>query len=75
MTITLLWSIGILINFLLPGNLTFEHVTELRRLTSFWGEQFSLPLGELNPWRLLADSASLLILVYTLDGHSAAMAS
>jgi signal transduction histidine kinase len=66
-TITLLWSIGILVNFLLPGNLTFEHVTELKRLTSFWGEQFSLPLGELNPWRLLADLASLLILVYTLD--------
>jgi signal transduction histidine kinase len=66
-TITALWSIGILINFLLPGNLTFEHVTELKRLTSFWGEQFSLPVGELNPWRLLADIASLLILVYTLD--------
>ena len=66
-TITLLWGIGILINFLLPGNLTFEHVTALKRLTSFWGEQFSLPVGELNPWRLLADIASLLILVYTLD--------
>ncbi len=66
-TITLLWSIGMLINFLMPGNLTFEHITELKRLTSFWGEQFSLPVGELNPWRLLADIASLLILVYTLD--------
>ncbi|MBG7602513.1 MAG: GHKL domain-containing protein [Gammaproteobacteria bacterium] len=65
--ITLLWSTGILVNFLLPGNLTFEHITELKRLTAFWGEPFSLPVGELNPWRLLADLASLLILVYTLD--------
>jgi len=66
-TITALWSMGILVNFLLPGNLTFEHVTELKRLTTYWGEPFSLPVGELNPWRLLADLASLLILVYTLD--------
>ena len=65
--ITLLWSIGMLVNFLLPGNLTFEHVSELKRLSAFWGEQFSLPLGELNPWKLLADIASLLILVYALD--------
>ena len=66
-TITLLWSMGILINFLSPGNLTFEHITELKRMTSFWGEPFSIPVGELNPWRLLGDLASILILVYTLD--------
>lgn len=65
--ITLLWSIGMLINFLSPGNLTFEHINELKRMTSFWGEQFSFPVAELNPWRLLGDLASILILVYVLD--------
>ncbi len=66
-TITALWSIGILINFLSPGNLTFYHITELRQLTAFWGEQFTIPVGEINPWKLLADIASMLILLYTVD--------
>lgn len=66
-TITLLWSIGILINFLLPGNLTFIHVAELQQQTAFWGEEFAIPVGIANPWKLLVDIASLLILLYTLD--------
>jgi signal transduction histidine kinase len=65
--ITALWSAGILINFLMPGNLTFYEVTELNYQTSFWGESFALPIGVLNPWRILADIASLLILVFTVD--------
>jgi len=65
--ITALWSAGILINFLAPGNLTFYEVTELNYHTSFWGEVFSLPAGKVNPWKILADIASLLILIYTVD--------
>jgi len=66
-TITILWSIGILINFLSPGSLTFYHITELRQLTAFWGERFTIPVGEINPWKLVADIASILILLYTMD--------
>lgn len=65
--ITVLWSVGILINFLVQGNLTFYQVTELNYLTTFWGESFALPVGEVNPWKILADIASLLILLYTVD--------
>jgi signal transduction histidine kinase len=65
--ITALWSAGILINFLMPGNLTFYQVTALNFQTTFWGESFALPIGIVNPWKILADIASLLILVYTVD--------
>ena len=65
--ITVLWSAGITINFLMPGNLTFHQITELTYQTSSWGEAFTLPVGELNPWGNLANIASLLILIYTVD--------
>jgi signal transduction histidine kinase len=65
--ITALWSAGIFINFLMPGNLTFYEVTALNFQTTFWGESFALPIGIVNPWKILVDIASLLILVYTVD--------
>ena len=65
--ITALWGIGIVINFLSPGSLTFHHIVELKRETMFWGELITLPVGEINPWKLLADIASLLMLLYIVD--------
>ncbi len=67
MIITLLWTLGLLTNFLSPHTLTFIEVSELQRLTTPWGEAFTIPLGIENPWKLLADIASLLILVYVAD--------
>jgi signal transduction histidine kinase len=67
MTITLLWLLGLLANFLSPHSLTFIEVSQLQRPTTPWGEAFTIPLGTGNPWKLLADSASLLILVYVGD--------
>jgi signal transduction histidine kinase len=66
-TITVLWIIAIIINFLSPGNLTYHHLVELNREVLFWGEPFTLPVGVINPWKLLADIASLLILLYIVD--------
>ena len=65
--ITILWVAGIVINFLSPGSLTFDLLTDLKREHTFLGESFSLPEGDLNQWRLLADAASLLILIYIID--------
>ena len=65
--ITLLWSLGMLINFLSPYSLTFSTIDELKRLPAFWGELFTVPSGTENPWKFLADIASLLILVYVAD--------
>jgi len=65
--ITILWVAGIIINFLSPGSLTFDLLTDLKREHTFLGEPFSLPVGDLNQWRLLADAASFLILIYIVD--------
>ena len=64
MIITLLWTLGLLANFISPYTLTFIEVSELQRLSTPWGEAFTIPLGSANPWKLLVDIASLLILVY-----------
>ena len=67
LTITLLWSLGMLINFVSPYSLTFSTIAELKQLPAFWGESFTVPSGTENPWKLLADISSLLILVYVGD--------
>jgi len=66
-TITLLWTLGILVNFLSLHSLTFTEVSELQRLPAFWGESFTIPLGTENPWKVLADISSLLIIIYVGD--------
>ncbi len=66
--ITVLWTIAIGINFTSPMSLVYSEITELRMMKTFWGETFTLAIGEPNPWKALADAASLLILVYALDG-------
>ncbi len=65
--ITTLWSLGLVFNFISPGSLTFYQIMELKRETIFWGEPFTTPVGEINQWKLLADVASFLILVYIVD--------
>ena len=67
LSITALWSVSIIINFLSPNNLTFSEIYELKQMTSFWGEVFSIPIGKEHPWKILADIASLLILFYVTD--------
>ena len=66
-TITVLWLLGVLAKLLSSHSLTFIEVSELRRVTTAWGEAFTIPLGTENPWKWLVDSASLLILVYVGD--------
>ncbi len=66
-TITLLWSAGLVINFLSPHSLTFDSIDELRRLPAFWGELFTVPSGTENPFKWLVDITSLLILIYVGD--------
>jgi hypothetical protein len=66
-TITALWSIALLINFLSPNTLVFAESVELRILPTYWGETFTVAFGPNNPWKWLPDIASLLIVFYVLD--------
>jgi len=65
--ITLLWSVGIVVNFLSTHSLTFNEVSELQRHATFWNEYFTTPVGSENPWKYLADIATLLIVIYVAD--------
>ncbi|GMR25105.1 MAG: hypothetical protein BMS9Abin39_0383 [Ignavibacteria bacterium] len=65
--ITGLWTIALIVNFISPSSLTFLNITELKQIPLFWGENFSIPVGSINPWKFIADFASLLILIYIVD--------
>lgn len=67
LTITGLWSCGLVVNFLSPWSLTFAEVTGLQEMTTFWGDKYHLVIGQGNPWKLLADAASLLVAVFAVD--------
>lgn len=65
--ITALWVAGIVVNFLLPGNLTFSEVTAVELHETRWGQEYFATKGTLNGWKFLADATVLLIPMYALD--------
>jgi PAS domain S-box-containing protein len=62
--ITAIWVFCILVNFVMPGNLTFTSIEQLDQKTTFWGEPFVAPIGDANPLRFLSEIASLLIIIF-----------
>jgi signal transduction histidine kinase len=65
--ITVLWVLGVIINFLLPGNLTFVDVQSVDPRATFWGESFYVARGTVNPWKWLADITVVLVPLYVID--------
>ena len=66
-TITVIWIIALIVNFQSPASLVFAEISELKRLTTFWGENFTIGLGANNPWKSLADAASIFITIHAID--------
>lgn len=71
-TITILWTFSLVVNFMSPASLVFREIDSLNRLTTFWGEEFSLATGPSNPFKYVADFSSLLIMIYVIDAAVAA---
>jgi two-component system sensor kinase FixL len=65
--ITGLWTICLLINFVMPGNLTFSSLSSIQTNVTFWGETWYQPVGEANPLRWLSEFATILIIIYIAD--------
>ena len=65
-TITGLRMLILLPNFLIYPNATFAEITGLRSEV-FLGETFSIPVGEVNPWRILIHVSMLLLLLFVVD--------
>jgi len=61
------WGVVLILNLTSPFSVVFETISELRQVVLPWGETYVLPIGELNPWKYIADGASLLILVFFAD--------
>ena len=72
LTITAAWVLGLLVNFVMPGNLTFSSIEALRTETTFWGETFVMAEGVANSAKFVADFASLLIMIYVADASARA---
>jgi hypothetical protein len=61
----------LMLNFFLSPNITFEEIYALNPV-SFLGETLSVPVGDMNPWRLLIHLSTVLLLIYVLDAAIAA---
>ncbi len=53
-------------NFLFYPNATFSKITSIQHVI-FMGESFSIPIGEMNPWRVLVLISNLVLLIYVMD--------
>ena len=71
-TITALWSVSLVVNFLSPNSLVFSDLVAMEPVTTFWGEQFVIGVGSASPWAHVANVASLLIVIYVLDASVSA---
>jgi signal transduction histidine kinase len=66
-TITGLWACCLVANFMSPFSLVYRQVELLKRLPTFWGEEFSMAIGPANPLKFVADATSVLIMGYVID--------
>ena len=62
--ITAMWSVALVVNFLSPHSLVFSSIEGLKQFETFGGETFVLAFGSSNPWKVVADGASILIALY-----------
>jgi signal transduction histidine kinase len=69
----LAWSVcglrtfALILNFILIPNLSYREITSLRRVWWWGGETVSVPVGVTNPWILVAQLSSLLLIVFFID--------
>jgi PAS domain S-box-containing protein len=69
----LAWSVcglrtfALILNFILIPNLSYREITSLRRVWWWGDETVSVPVGVTNPWILVAQLSSLLLIVFFID--------
>ena len=60
-------TLALILNFLSIPNLSYREITSLRQLSWWGGETVSAPVGVTNPWILVAQLSSLLLIVFFTD--------
>lgn len=65
--ITIAWGVCSAASIVSPGNLTFAIVSQVDYFTTPWGESFGVATGEFHPLKIVADLASLAIMIFVAD--------
>jgi two-component system, LuxR family, sensor kinase FixL len=69
----LVWSVCglrtlvLVLNFLFTPNINYREITSLQHLSWWGGETVLVPLGVPNPWTLVSQLTSLLLLIFFVD--------
>lgn len=58
---------AMILNFVSTPNLDYRQITSLRQVSVGAGETATVAVGVINPWTLIGQFSSLLLLVYVLD--------
>src|SRR5215469_10287812 len=60
-------TLALILNFIFIPNLSYRQITSVR-LVSWWGgETISVPVGATNPWILVAQLSSLLLIAFFIN--------
>lgn len=59
-------GLALVLNFIFTPNISFRQITSIKRITIL-GEQLSYPVGEPNPWIIVAQLSFLLIIIFCVD--------
>lgn len=65
--VTAIWVVCVVASIVSQGNLTFATVEKVDYLTTPWGEAYGVASGEFHPFKVLADMASLAIMIFVGD--------
>ena len=60
-------TLALILNFVFTPNLSYREITHLNRVSWWGGETVSIPIGVTNPWILIAQLSSILLIVFLLD--------
>ena len=60
-------TLALIMNFVLMPNLSYHKITSLRQVSWWGGELVSAPVGVTNPWILVAQFSSVLLIVFFID--------
>jgi PAS domain S-box-containing protein len=60
-------TLALILNFIFIPNLGYRQITSLRQVSWWGGETVSVPVGVTNPWILVAQLSSLLLIVFFIN--------
>jgi formate hydrogenlyase transcriptional activator len=67
LSISALWIIGLILNFIVGDNLTYIELEGLTQIQTFTGELTYIPYGKVNPLGNIGNLASILFVIYVID--------